>query len=84
MDSVDFDRQWQGQSTAILTGMEEWRFQHPQATLDEIEAAVDDRWRGGRRRPLGPLTSRSRRRKWHDWNRTCRLRQLDQRNKCWK
>jgi len=67
VDSVDFDREWQEQSTAALTGMKEWRLQYPRATLDEIEAAVDDRCRGGRRRPLGPLASRSRRRKWHDW-----------------
>ncbi len=43
MDNVDFDREWQEQSTAVLTGMKEWRLQHPQATLEEIEAALDDR-----------------------------------------
>ena len=28
----------------ILTGMHEWRLQHPDATLTEIEQALDQRW----------------------------------------
>jgi hypothetical protein len=39
----DFAGQWRGLSEAIMTGIEEWRVQHPQATLQEIEAAVDER-----------------------------------------
>ena len=30
-------------STEILSGMEEWRGEHPKATLREIEAEVDER-----------------------------------------
>lgn len=35
--------QWQAETTAILSGLEDWRSQHPIATLREIELAVDDR-----------------------------------------
>ena len=31
-------------SDEILTGMHEWRLQHPDATLTEIEQALDQRW----------------------------------------
>ncbi len=31
-------------SYEILTGMYEWRLQHPDATLTEIEQALDERW----------------------------------------
>ena len=37
---------WQGLSEEILSGMREWRLAHPQASLAEIEAALDERlWR---------------------------------------
>jgi len=31
-------------SHQIVTGIYEWRLQHPNATLTEIEAALDQRW----------------------------------------
>jgi hypothetical protein len=31
-------------STEILSGLREWRLQHPKATMREIEAALDERW----------------------------------------
>ncbi len=34
---------WHAETEAVLTGMKEWRLQHPRATLAEIEAAVDER-----------------------------------------
>jgi len=37
------DRCWQELAEELFTGIKEWRLQHPQATLAEIEAAVDDR-----------------------------------------
>jgi len=40
---TDFDQQWQALAAEVLTGMKEWRIQHPQATLREIEAALDER-----------------------------------------
>jgi len=39
----DFDRRWQALSQEVLTGMKEWRLQHPRATLKEIEVALDER-----------------------------------------
>ena len=48
----DFDRRWQGESQEMLTGMKEWRLQHPHATLKEIEMALDERWRHLRARML--------------------------------
>ena len=39
----DFDRQWQELAEEVLSGMKEWRLQHPKATLTEIEGALDDR-----------------------------------------
>lgn len=34
---------WQEESEDVLSGMIEWRLQHPKATLQEIEDAVDER-----------------------------------------
>ncbi len=39
----DFDQAWRALSDEVLTGMKEWRLQHPRATLSEIEAALDER-----------------------------------------
>lgn len=43
MDQADFDREWETLSNALLNGMKEWRVQHPQATLREMEVALDER-----------------------------------------
>jgi hypothetical protein len=34
---------WQERGLDVLTGMREWRQQHPKATFREIEAALDER-----------------------------------------
>jgi len=39
----DFDQPWRALSDEVLSGMKEWRLQHPRATLREIEAALDER-----------------------------------------
>jgi ribosomal protein L34E len=39
----------------ILSGMREWRLQHPNATLTEIEQALDERWYRVRARMLQDL-----------------------------
>ena len=39
----DFDRDWEALSAEILTGMKEWRRQHPRATLREIEEELSAR-----------------------------------------
>ncbi|HEX9871088.1 MAG TPA: hypothetical protein VGC99_21325 [Candidatus Tectomicrobia bacterium] len=39
----DFAARWREVSEEIMAGIEEWRMHHPQATLREIEASVDER-----------------------------------------
>jgi hypothetical protein len=39
----DLDARWHALSEAVITGMKEWRQQHPKATFREIEAALDER-----------------------------------------
>ena len=36
-----FDQQWHALSDEVLSGMRDWRTQHPKATFREIENAVD-------------------------------------------
>ena len=43
---------WQQEAEAVLRGFKAWRLQHPQATLSEIEAALDERWAVARARLL--------------------------------
>lgn len=40
---TDFDAEWDKLAEEVLSGMKEWRLQHPKATLREIEAALDER-----------------------------------------
>ena len=40
---TDFDAQWDELAEEVLSGMKEWRLQHPKATFREIEAALDER-----------------------------------------
>ncbi len=37
------DARWQQLTEEVITGMKEWRLQHPKATLTEIERALDER-----------------------------------------
>ena len=39
----DFDAKWNQLAQEVMSGMKEWRLQHPKATLREIEAALDER-----------------------------------------
>jgi hypothetical protein len=41
LSPFDFAGRWRELSEAIMVGIEEWRLQHPQATLWEMEAAGD-------------------------------------------
>ena len=41
MGSEPHEQNWETLSHEILTGMREWRLQHPKATLREIELALD-------------------------------------------
>ena len=50
----------------ILTGMREWRLQNPNATLREIEQALDQRWYRVRARMLEDLALQSSAANWND------------------
>jgi RNase P subunit RPR2 len=39
----DFDANWDVLAEEVLSGMKEWRLQHPKATLRQIEVALDVR-----------------------------------------
>lgn len=41
--SFDCSARWRQVSEEVIAGIQEWRQQHPQATLQEIESAVDAR-----------------------------------------
>lgn len=43
MASEPQQRNWEALSQEVLTGIREWRLQHPKATLREIELALDER-----------------------------------------
>jgi hypothetical protein len=56
-DALSFD---------ILTGLREWRLQHPTATLREIEEALDQRWYRVRARMLEDLALQSSLATWNE------------------
>ena len=41
--SAELEARWRELSEDVLTGMKEWRLQHPKATLRQIEEALDER-----------------------------------------
>ena len=43
MWSKEMESRWQQLTDEVMTGMKEWRLQHPKATLREIEEALDER-----------------------------------------
>src|SRR5437870_11604782 len=56
----EFEARWHREAEAVMSGMKEWRLQHPKATFREIEAAVDEKLNGMRARLLGGLALASR------------------------
>ena len=53
--SVEAETRWRDLADEVLTGMKEWRLQHPRASLREIEAALDERLSRVRARLLEDL-----------------------------
>jgi hypothetical protein len=53
--SAEVEAGWQGLAAEVLTGLKEWRLQHPRASLREIEAALDERLSRVRARLLEDL-----------------------------
>jgi predicted RNA-binding Zn-ribbon protein involved in translation (DUF1610 family) len=64
MDSEGFEGKWAALSEEVLSGMRDWRAQHPRATLREIEAEVDSRLAGLRARLVEDVALRSRAVAW--------------------
>lgn len=60
----DLDTRWRQLSEEVMTGMKEWRMQHPKATLQEIEAALDERLGRLRARMLEDAALASRAADW--------------------
>jgi NADH pyrophosphatase NudC (nudix superfamily) len=58
MDAKDleaFERRWQELAAEVMSGMAEWRVQHPRATFRQIEEALDERLMRMRARMLQDL-----------------------------
>ncbi len=43
MWSPEVEARWQREIDEVMTGMKEWRLQHPKASLREIEHALDEK-----------------------------------------
>jgi hypothetical protein len=54
-----FEREWAVLSEDVLSGMADWRAQHPQATLSEIEGELDARLARIRARMLERVAQQS-------------------------
>jgi len=55
MWSNETEAHWQQEVDAVMTGMKEWRLQHPRASFGAIEAALDERLAKMRARMLQDL-----------------------------
>jgi predicted RNA-binding Zn-ribbon protein involved in translation (DUF1610 family) len=55
---------WEAMSAEMLSGMRDWRLQHPQATLRAIETALDEHWHRLRARMLHDLALHSAAAEW--------------------
>jgi len=64
MNGEEMRRRWNGLSEEIISGMAEWREQHPKATFREIEAEVDKRLSVLRARMLSDAAIRSAQAEW--------------------
>jgi len=64
MRTEDLDSRWHSLAEEVMTGMKEWRVQHPKATFREIEAALDERLGRLRARMLEDALLASRAAEW--------------------
>jgi YgiT-type zinc finger domain-containing protein len=63
-DDGVFGAQWMPVSEDVLSGMRDWRAQHPRATLTEIAVELDSRLAGIRARMLEHLAQQSQAAAW--------------------
>ena len=66
MGSEPQESNWEALSHEILTGIREWRLQHPKATLREIELVLDKRLAALRARMLQDVALQSLAADWND------------------
>lgn len=66
INTKEVAEKWQGQSFELMTGMAEWRQQHPKATLREIEAELDKRLEVMRAKILEEAAMLSEVREWEE------------------
>jgi YgiT-type zinc finger domain-containing protein len=52
MKKAELEKTWKGMGDEAISGMLDWRLQHPKATLREIEKEVDERLAAMRARML--------------------------------
>jgi uncharacterized protein with PIN domain len=64
MDMHTLEKNWQALSGEVISGLAEWRVQHPKATLREIEAALDERLERLRAKMLEEAAMFSQAREW--------------------
>ena len=57
-------KKWRSESEEIISGMSEWREQHPKASLAEIETEVDKRLAGMRAQMIADLALASQNTSW--------------------
>ena len=50
--SEELEARWRELAEEVVLGMKEWRLQHSEATFQEIEVALDERWAKVRARLL--------------------------------
>jgi hypothetical protein len=65
MDSESADPSAEALSYEIVSGMREWHVQHPDASITEIEQALDQRWYRLRARMLHDLAFERESATWH-------------------
>jgi YgiT-type zinc finger domain-containing protein len=71
MNSPEMQKRWNGLSAEILSGVAEWRQQHPKATFREIEEEVDKRLAVLRVRMLSDVAISSAQADWDEERVVC-------------
>jgi len=60
MWTSEVEARWQREVDEVITGMKEWRLQHPKASLKEIERALDEKLARVRARMIEDIALSSR------------------------
>ena len=66
MERHNFEQRWHQLSAEVMSGISDWRFQHPKATLRELETELDARLARMRARMLEDLALESAATDWRE------------------